>query len=187
MLYAAFSTLMNFAELEHLSEMSGRGRYGTRLENFGTHVVRGWSFGYFADTSAWNSNAVADIVEDPKDSINVLVVDMPTRMLNVVCERNLIYSGYYRFDFLNIDSLGREAIVIRLAKSMDYAKPNITTVLRLIEYALNENFKKRYIDDVIIGRAKLDRKDKEYLFSEEMYSKTTVSVQYLRDWFTKHK
>ena len=188
MLYAAFSTLMNFSEIEQIPNAKGFGKYGQELEDCGIQRIRGWRFDYFKIDGAWNSESYPDIVEDPHDSIYALLVDIPPRVFNSICEQNNIYSGHYKFDYLNVDSLGREAVVIRLAHPSDSGKPDALTVVKLVENALLSNVDKKYIEDVIIGRANFNKRDSEFFYKEENYSTTAgIAFQFIRDWYAKQK
>jgi len=188
MLYAAFSTLMNFEDLQNFSSAKGFGKYGLELENCGVHRVRGWKFDYFRIDGAWNSESYPDITEDADDSIFALIIDFPPRIFNSICEHNGIYSGHYRFDYLNVDSLGREALVIRLSRPSEVGKPHFQTVMKVVDNALSSGINITYINDVIISRANLDKKDATFFFDEEMYSpQASKSCEVIREWLIKNK
>jgi hypothetical protein len=188
MLYAAFSTLMNFSEIEQIPNASGFGRYGQEIEDCGIQRVRGWRFDYFKIDGAWNSESYPDIVEDPHDSVFALLVDIPPRVFNSICEQNNIYSGHYKFDYLNVDSLGREAVVIRLSHPSEAGKPDVRTVAKLVENALSSKIDKRYIEDVIIARAGFSRRDIEFFYKEENYSPLSgPAYPFIREYYDKQK
>lgn len=188
MLYAAFSTLMNFEDLEHFPNAKGLGKYGLELENCGVHRIRGWKFDYFRIDGAWNSESYPDITKDADDSIFALIIDFPPRIFNSICEHNGIYSGHYKFDYINVDSLGREALTIRLSRPSETGKPHFQTVMKIVDNALSCGVDIRYINEVIISKAKLDNKDATFFFNEDNYSpQADKSCEVIREWFLNNK
>ena len=179
---------MNYSFLEKFPNSQGYGKYGLELEDCGVHKIRGWKYDYYRIDGSWNSESFPDITEDSSESIYALVIDFPPRIFNSICEHNGIYSGHYRFDYLNVDSLGREALTIRLSRPAEVGKPHFQTVMKVVDNAICSGVNMNYINDVIISRANLSQKDSAFFFNEENYSpQASKSCEVIREWFLNNK
>jgi hypothetical protein len=188
MLYASFSTLTYFLEIEKLPCSVESGEFSEAQENLGVYSVPGWSFGYYAVDSSWNADVAPNIVKNPEDSILVQVFNLPTSRLHEISQLKMIYSGKYRFDYLDIDTLGEEVLFVSLSAAGNQEKPAISTVLEVVDFAVSVGFEKEYIDNVIIERAELGNKEQNYLFNEEMYSpQANKSCEVIREWLINNK
>ncbi len=178
---------MSTLSLEALTRTAGEGKYNTRVNCLGAHKVSGWRFDYVANNETWNPRVRPDISKDTTEKIWVVVYDIPTRTLNHLCEGQDIYSSQCRFDYLNIDGLGREATTVRLAQSQPYAKPSAALVLSIAHAALTARVDEDYVYNVLIGRAGLDHYDAEQIYDEEMYSaRVGKAGELMRDWYSQN-
>lgn len=187
MLFAAFGTLMFPPSLEAITRIAGEGKYNTKVTCLGSHRVNGWRFDYVANKESWVSESKPDIHRDRTESIWVVVYEIPTRTLGYICEGSGIYSSQCKFDYLNIDAFGREAMTVRQAESQPHSKPSVSQVVSIARAALDARVDETYIYDVIIGRAGFDHSDAERIYDEDMYSRSIGKAgELIRDWYSQN-
>ena len=181
---------MIFASYVDLSLDSAYRRLGIQEPSFGNPRIKilnnckidRWKFVYSRPPGLEQQQATADIKPSLEDSLMVMVMDIPSTLIDRLCLANGVYSGLRRFDSVYTES--EEIAVLRFCKPIAL-KPSVTYVANLVANLLEAGITPSYVE-TIISNAGFDKSDIETMFSETNYKDTAESGSFMREWALKN-